>query len=277
MPIPKLPKRAARIAVAVAILYLLALTGVWFGQRHFLYFPSRLSLELATADAARAGFIPWKSSTGEIIGWKHSGQTNAGVRPRILITHGNAGSAIDRIWLAETLALPARFDVYILEYPGYGPRPGSPSQESLFGAADKALERISGDGPVYILGESLGTGVASYLAGAHPRNVAALLLIAPYHNLGDVAQHHMSIFPARWMLWDRFASGDNLKNYHGPVAVLLDGLDTVVPNRFGRRLYDGYSGPKRVWEVPSGAHGALPEHADNWWREVVEFWNKRGA
>jgi pimeloyl-ACP methyl ester carboxylesterase len=269
-------KRAARAALVLAMVYLLALTAVWFGQRHLLYFPTRVSLASATAAAARSGFAPWQSATGEVIGWKYLGPTNT-IRPRILITHGNAGSATDRIWLAEALSLPTSFDVYILEYPGYGIRAGTPTQETLFAAADEALASFSSQGPVHLLGESLGTGVASYLAGTHPKDVAALLLIAPYHNLGDVAQYQMSIFPARWMLWDRFTSGEYLKKYHGPLAVLLDGLDTVVPNRFGRHLFESYSGPKRVWEVPSGAHGALPENPGSWYNEVEEFWKIRAA
>ena len=74
MPKPTLRKRVARVALAVAALYFLALMVVWFGQRHFLYFPSRVSLQLATA-AARSGFTTWEGPTGDVIGWKHLCQT----------------------------------------------------------------------------------------------------------------------------------------------------------------------------------------------------------
>jgi pimeloyl-ACP methyl ester carboxylesterase len=167
-----------------------------------------------------------------------------------------------------------RFEVYILEYPGYGARSGAPTQQSLCDAADEALGVLSKDGPVYVIGESLGTGVAAHLAGAHPEAIAGLLLIAPYHNLGEVAQYHMPIFPARWMLWDKFPAGENLRKYHGRVAVLLAGRDTVVPNQFGHRLYDGYAGPKRVWEIPSATHESLPDRPAAWWKELVGFWKE---
>jgi pimeloyl-ACP methyl ester carboxylesterase len=197
--------------------------------------------------------------------------TNA-ARDRILITHGNAGSALDRIWLAEALNLSERFDVYLLEYPGYGTRLGSPTQPRLYAAADQAIGLLAKGGPVYLLGESLGTGVAAYVAGTYPDDVAAVLLIAPFHNLSDVAQYHMPIFPAKWMLRDRFPSAEQLRNYHGRLAVLLDGQDTVIPARFGRGLFESYDGPKRLWEVPKGTHTALPDQAEIWWREVVAFW-----
>jgi fermentation-respiration switch protein FrsA (DUF1100 family) len=127
------------------------------------------------------------------------------------------------------------------------------------------------DGPVYVVGESLGTGVAAYIAGTHSNSVAALLLIAPYHNLGDVAQGHMPIFPAKYMLRDKFPSAEYLRNYHGSLAVLLAGEDTVVPNRFGRRLFDAYAGPKKLWEIPKAGHNDLPYVPVEWWKELVAF------
>jgi pimeloyl-ACP methyl ester carboxylesterase len=163
-------------------------------------------------------------------------------------------------------------DVYILEYPGYGPRPGMPSQQSLFDAAAEAMALLEKKGSVYLVGESLGTGVAAYLAGTHSNSVAGVLLIAPYHNLGDVAQNHMPIFPARLMILDRFPSASYLQTFHGPVAVLLAGRDTVVPNKFGRKLFDAYSGPKKVWEIPLATHNDLPNVPVDWWKELIAFW-----
>ena len=260
-----------RVVMLIAVPYLVLLAAVFFAQRRLLYFPEKLSLDSALAMADRAGFEAWRNASGQVIGWKHLSIAD-GPRARILITHGNAGSAIDRVDYARALNQAADCDVYILEYPGYGPRPGSPSQQSVFHAADEALDLLERDGPVYVIGESLGTGVAAYLAGAHPQAVAGLLLIAPYHNLGDVAQNHMPIFPARWMVLDKFPSADFLRNYHGPVAVLLAGHDTVIPRRFGRRLYEAYSGPKKLWEVPSAGHNDLPNQPAAWWKELLAFW-----
>jgi pimeloyl-ACP methyl ester carboxylesterase len=90
-----------------------------------------------------------------------------------------------------------------------------------------------------------GTGVAAYLAGTHPDQVAGVVLFAPYNRLADAAQYHYPILPVHLLLVDRFPSEDYLRNYHGPVGVLVAGEDQVVPEKFGRRLYDGYAGPKR--------------------------------
>ena len=126
--------------------------------------------------------------------------------------------------------------------------------------------------PVYLIGESLGTGVAAFLAGAHPAAVAGVFLVAPYDNLVNVAQEHLPLFPVKWMLKERYPSEHYLKSYHGPVGVLLAGKDKVVPSRLGRRLFDGYHDRKKLWEYPSATHDDVHSPKPSLFREVIDFW-----
>jgi pimeloyl-ACP methyl ester carboxylesterase len=265
-----------RVLTILAAVYFGLMLLVFLAQRSMLYHPAKAPLETLTKLAQNFGFQPWQNSAGDFIGWKQLVQTN-GPRNRVLIVHGNAGSAIDRVDYAEGVKRVMPCDVYILEYPGYGARPGAPSEKSLLAAADEAMALIEKDGPIYLIGESLGTGVASYLAGTHPKSVAALLLMAPYHNLTEVAQNHMPIFPVRWLLQDKFPSAQYLRAYHGPVAVVLAGQDEVIPKRFGRHLYDDYNGPKKLWEIDGAYHNDLPEQSPEWWQELVAFWKAGGV
>jgi len=63
-----------------------------------------------------------------------------------------------------------------------------------------------------------------------------------------------------------------LSTYRGPVAMLVAGDDTVVPERFGRRLYEAYNGPKRLWEFPGGNHGTVMTQPSEIWRQIIDFW-----
>lgn len=166
----------------------------------------------------------------------------------------------------------AALDVFILEYPGYADRPGVPSEQTLNECASEAFQLLATNSPTYLVGESLGTGVAAYLAGHQPQRVAGLALLAPYTRLADVAQAHMPIFPVRLILREHFPAEDYLRRFHGPVAALVAGQDSVVPERFGRALYDGYAGPKRLWEFPQMDHETLMFQPADTWREIYSFW-----
>jgi fermentation-respiration switch protein FrsA (DUF1100 family) len=82
----------------------------------------------------------------------------------------------------------------------------------------------------------------------------------------------MPILPVHLMLVDRFPSEDYLRNYHGRLGVVVDGRDNVVPEKFGLRLYNGYAGPKRLWEFSNGEHAAIMGPPAQFWKEVVGFW-----
>jgi len=274
MPQPTFRRRILSMIWICLGLYVLAALTVMFLQRGMIYHPSRAPGTVLSELARAEGFAPWVNTAGQRIGWK-SLQSAGTSRSRALIFQGNAGFALDRADYAKALQQATGFDVFILEYPGYGDRPGAPSQKALCDAAEEAFQLLSINGPVHLVGESLGTGVAAYLAGAHPKSVGGLFLFTPFNNLASVAQRHMPIFPVRWMLWDRFPSDEYLKNYRGPVAVMLAANDEVVPNKFGRRLFDGYAGPKKLWEARNSGHSDVLNQPPEFWKEVAAFWESR--
>lgn len=114
-----------------------------------------------------------------------------------------------------------------------------------------------------------------YLTGHLPDNIAGLALLAPYNCLADVGQAHIHILPVRWLLFDRFPAETYLRTYRGPLAVLVGGQDTIVPKRFGYRLYNSYSGPKRLWEFPRATHDSLMFQPPEVWKQIVAFWQRR--
>ncbi len=192
-----------------------------------------------------------------------------------MIMYGNGSTAVGCQHYVNDIQGVAAFDVLILEYPGYEDRPGSPSQDSLFNAADEAFGLLSTNRPIYLVGESLGSGVASYLTGTYSDKIAGVVLISPFNRLTDVAQNHYPLLPVRLLLADRFPSEKYLRHYHGKVGVTVDGRDTVVPEKFGLRLYNGYDGPKRLWEFPNGGHCEIMEQPSEFWKEAVEFWQTK--
>jgi len=250
--------------------YLAAAVLIYWQQRRLIYFPPELPPQVVEQQARTDRLEPWRNNKGQNIGWKRLSPTRPAVG-QVLILHGNAGSAVYCGHYADSIQQVAPLDVFMLEYPGYSGRPGSPNEHSLYEAAEDGLALLVAPGPVYLLGESLGTGVAAYLAGGHPETVSGLILLAPYNSLVAVGQSKMRIFPINLLMKDRFPAEAHLRNYQGPIAFLVVNDDQVVPAKFGRALHEAYSGPKRLWELPRGNHEAILTQPPEWWREALGF------
>lgn len=268
-------KSSRRILITVAIAYALLCACGCALQRKLLYFPTKIPTDAIEAVAAGHGFAPWKNSAGDIIGWKMLAKTNA--TASVLIVHGNAGCALGRDYLAQPVHDAADVDVFVLEYPGYGARSGSPSKTSFIAAAEEAFQLLPKNLPRYVVSESIGAGVATDLAKNHPAEIAGLALFVPYHNLASVAQKQMWFLPAYFLLLDRFNPEESLKGYHGPVKFIIAGNDEVIGAASGLRLANSYAGPKEIQIFPGAHHNDIAGQPAAWWSEVFSFWQKNSA
>lgn len=270
-PVIVWPRFLRLLGLSLALFYLLCALVITLNQRWFIYVPPVYSSSSIDRMAPVAKLERWTNAAGEDIGMKRLSPRQP-AKGKVLVLYGNGSCTINAAHYADDIQTVADFDVYILEYPGYADRPGSPSQASICSAARDALQTLGTNQPIYLVAESLGTGVAAYLAGKHPDQCSGEILVSPYDQLTGVAQEHMPWFPVWLVLVDRFDSTDYLRNYHGPVGVVLDGRDEVVPERFGRRLFDTYAGPKRLWWFPDSHHITIPEPPKKFWGEVLNFW-----
>ncbi|HSG23373.1 MAG TPA: alpha/beta hydrolase, partial [Azonexus sp.] len=192
-------------------------------------------------------------------------------RGTLVLFHGNAGHAGHRAGYADELAhLGLR--VILAEYPAYGSRPGQLGEAALVAdaAATVALARRQFSGPLLLAGESLGAGVAA--AVAKSTEVAAILLITPWDRIESVARHHYPMLPVGWVLRDSYDSVANLAGYHGRIAVVIAEHDSIVPSKFGHRLFESLPEPKRLWIVPAADHNDWLGQIDTaWWQSVISF------
>jgi len=255
-------------------LYLAVVLYYMMMQRSFIYFPQTQSLDTALARVDRTGGAAWRDDHGNWLGW-HDGA--AGAKRRVLVMHGNAGQAVDRqYWTAlfRGLHKSGPWEVFVLEYPGYGPRTGKPSEQALRDAALQAMDLLQAAQPgrVLLLGESLGSGVAAHVAAARPDTVAGMLLVTPFSSLGAVAQHHMPFLPVSLLLRDRFDTLKLLANFEGPMVIVTGSDDTIVPEPLALPLQAAHRGPLLHWSQPGAGHNTIdvdPRAAG--WREIDTF------
>lgn len=269
------PRLIRLLFVALAFAYFGICLLVFVCQRQILYHPVIRSPAQVDQLARAAHMERWTNAAGQSIGLKRL-CTSQPAEGAVLMLYGNGDTAVRCADFADVLQQTAPLDFYVLEYPGYEDRPGPSTRETLLSAATEAIQCIDTRRPIYLIGESLGSGPASYLAGRFPDKVTGIMLLSPFNHLADVAQSHYPFLPARYLLQDDFYSAQYLQTYHGLVGIMIDGRDTMVPARFGRRLYDGFTGTKRLWVYPDCNHVELGESPEIFWKSVVEFWRSAG-
>jgi len=268
-PDPAAAARKPRMPVILRVViasYLLLLIGVLMFQNRLLYFPASASVSEMLAD----GLTAWPNGP-EFRGLLAAAPGEA--RATAIVFHGNAGHAGHRFFYVEVLTrLGLR--VILAEYPGYGPRPGELGEESLVADAGQtiALAHRQFAGPLLIIGESLGAGVAAAAARQQRDQVSGLLLITPWDRLENVASHHYPLLPVRWLLRDQYDSIRHLAALERPVLVAIAGDDEIIPPRFGHALFTALPEPKRLSVIDRARHNDwFYRLDDNWWREAIDF------
>jgi uncharacterized protein len=264
-----------RTLLVLVVLLAAGLAAVFLLQGRLLYFPDRCTEPEALARAQRAGLVPWRTATGALRGWRTA--ASAGQRGRVLVLHGNAGSALDRTYYVDALA-PLGLDVARVEYPGYGARAGAPGLAALTDAAVEAVDAAAREGgPVWLVGESLGSGVAARAAARRPDAVRGLILVTPFAELAAVARLHYGAVAAA-LLRDRFAPARDLAAFRRPVVVLVAGRDEVVGAEQGRALFASLLGPKRLVEQPDATHNGLDLAPESpFWADAIAFLEAGGG
>jgi len=267
-------RAALRMAFLALAAFLIFLAGLSMFQDQLLYFPERASV--AEMELASGGLSPWPTAS-DFRGLL--AEPDGAVRATAIIFHGNAGHAGHRQFYVGVLTrLGLR--VILAEYPAYGPRPGELGEKSLVADAEQtiALARRHYDGPLLIIGESLGAGVAAAASDAQRELIAGLLLITPWDRLEQVAAHHYPLLPVQWLLRDRYDSVAHLATFGRPVMVAIAARDSIVPPQFGQALYAALSEPKRLAVIEGAEHNDWFTRLDDpWWQEAVDFLLSRDA
>lgn len=236
------------VAIALAAIALAAAAAF---QRQLQYFPSRTDSE----GKGNAIFRPWRDAAG--IFWGYVRESSA-PRRVVLFFHGNGGEALDRSWVGQWLEDPA-LAIVLVEYPGYGAKGGTPTEETLYRDAEMAFDRAKREWiglPITVVGESLGSAVAAYLSAKRP--VDRLALIAPLSSAVDVGQKHYPYLPVRWLLIDRFPASEHVRTAQAPLFVVHGSQDEVVPLELGKRVFEAYpSSQKTFLELPGTGHNDI--------------------
>lgn len=228
------------------LLYVSFCVYLYLDQRNLLYFP-----EATHTDATDTNFLLARGQV-QLKGWVFNGE-----QPDALLYFGGNAENLGAERNSIKAMFPARA-IYLVPYRGYGPNDGEPTEKTLFSDAVALFDDVHAHhAKIAVVGRSLGSGVASYLASQRP--VEKLVLVTPFDSLAGVAQSHYPMAPVGWLLKDRYDSLRYLKNFTGPILIIRAEDDEVVPQESTDRLIAGLPKKPSVIMIKNAGHNSVSD------------------
>ena len=219
----------------LAFCYLCAVIFLYIFQRTFLYFPT----DKYQHPYERMSVFS-NAETLEVI------VLNKG-NSKALMYFGGNGEAV----VSNANELSTNFSdvtTYLINYRGYGGSTGEPTESGIYQDALAVYDQIKESHThISLVGRSLGSGVATYLAAN--RAIEKVALITPYDSILSVAKNKFYLFPVKFLLKDHYDSQSRAKNIESEILVIAAQYDEVIPMSHTQSLVDEFRSDQVVMKV----------------------------
>ncbi len=271
---------ALSVLVVALAAFVLLHALLYFAQNRLIFFPQplaeavRAAVHRAVPDAEE---ISLPTADGHRLhGWFVPNGAVGGQAPALIYFGGNAEEVSP---LALQAAQLGGISFVLFNYRGYGLSTGEPGEKALFEDALEIYDRIASLPQVdrkriVVMGRSLGSGVATYLASRRP--VAAVVLVTPYDSLAAVARTHYPYLLTGLLLRHAFDSAARARTIDAPMLALIAGGDTIIPPKHGEALAKAWRGPAAAVVLPGVGHDDISLHP-GYWKAIRDFLRKAGT
>lgn len=178
----------------------------------------------------------------------------------VFYLHGNAGSVDTWGWIAKTYT-DLNYDIFILDYRGYGKSGGKISSEKQFHndvqIAYNQLKTKYPEDRIVIAGYSIGSGPAARLASEN--NPKLLILQAPYYSLSDLMQKLYPIAPT-FLLQYKFDTFRYVERTKAPVVLFHGNLDEIIYYGSSEKLKDHLKPTDKVIILQGQGHNGMNDN-----------------
>lgn len=263
----------SRLLAVLVGLYFIFNTALYCFQEKIIFFPRVISNDycvqvLNTHSNLRAVSLKMKDGTS-LHGWlvEHPSANSS----KLLIYFGGSGDELsDMIQPFQTFT---DWSVVLINYRGFGNSEGKPSEQNLLSDASEVYDYFASK-PEYaaakkvVMGRSLGTGVAVYVAQNRP--VDGVILVSPYDSLSSVAQEILPMLPVKYLLRNNFNSIERAPHISAPVLVCIANNDTLISPQHSLMLAEKFAGKVITQEIAKADHNSILVK-DDYWEKVGQF------
>ena len=272
----------AGLAAAFTLLLQTGCSSVFFYPDQVTYItPDRLNLEFEDV------FV--ETPDGETLhGWWLPAKSEP--KGTVYFLHGNAQNISSHImnvaWLPER-----RYNVFLIDYRGYGRSTGAPDIEGTLHDAETGLRWLVDqpdvqNQPLFLLGQSLGGALGTALASEWVKRdeqppLDGVILDGTFSGFRAIAREKLGDFwltwplqiPLSWTITDEYEAYERIADISPvPVMVIHSVRDGIIPFHHGERLYEAAEEPKTFLQTdtPHASTFVIPGYQ----QEVLEFMQK---
>jgi len=190
-------------------------------------------------------------------------------KEKAILYFGGNGDTVARSAFAFDRFFPEH-TVYLVNYRGYGGSSGEPTEKGIYADALTVFDQIrSKHSDISVLGRSLGSGVATYLA--RKREFEKLVLITPYDSAQSMAQERFPLYPMSILLKDKYDSVSRVKNIDTKTLVILAEKDNVITMKHSQKLIDAFPASKVDVKIIEGVGHNTILRDDRYYHVLQKF------
>ncbi|MDR3711398.1 MAG: alpha/beta fold hydrolase [Puia sp.] len=179
----------------------------------------------------------------------------------VLYFHGNKQN-ISRYAMYAPNFTAKGYEVWMLDYPGFGKSRGPFTEQKLYDYAlityKLARSRFK-PSEIIIYGKSLGTCIAAELADV--RDCRRLILETPCYSMQSLISHYLPIYPVGRMFRYRFPINEFLPAVTAPVTIFHGTDDGIIPYSNAERLKPLLKPGDEFVTIEKGSHNNLNDFA----------------
>jgi pimeloyl-ACP methyl ester carboxylesterase len=236
------------LLLLVVVLYFLWGLFLYVYQRDFMYLPVEGPAHTYPVEQFRS-----EGETIEVVVLNPD-------RPDAVMYFGGNAEAVVANAPGLLHSLP-QHTVYLVNYRGYAGSTGTPTEQALYADALNIHDAIRDrHRSIAVIGRSLGSGVATFLAAERP--VSRLVLVTPFDSLLRLAQDLYPIYPVSLLLHDKYDSYSRVDRIDAPTLLVLAEHDAVIPRKYAERLRSAFPPGQAEAETLDGVgHNGLSARA----------------
>lgn len=186
----------------------------------------------------------------------------------VLYFHGN-GHNVETYGRHATDFTTQGYEVWMIDYPGYGKSTGVLSEQKLYDYAlvfYKLARSRWKPSQIILYGRSLGTGIAAELAAV--RDCRRLILESPYYSMTSLGGYYLPLYPWSRLLHYHFPTYSYLPDVTAPITIFHGTKDRLVPYKNALRLRPLLKSGDEFVTIDEGGHDDL--HTSSIFKEKLD-------